>query len=52
MLKEILKNREFPSSDAVQTAIAEVWNPLSFDDMQNVFPNWMSHLAYVIENEG
>jgi uncharacterized protein YukE len=51
MLKEILKDREFVSSEEIE-AIADVWNGLTFDDVQGVFRNWMSRLTEVIENGG
>jgi hypothetical protein len=44
-LKEILKDREFNSSDEIEEAIADAWNDLTFDDVQSVFQNWMSRLA-------
>jgi hypothetical protein len=52
MLKGILKDREFASSEEIEVAIAGVWNDLTSDDMQSVFPNWMSRLSWVIENGG
>jgi hypothetical protein len=51
-LTEILKDREFHSSDEIQQAIAEAWNDLTVDEDQSVFQNWMSRLAWVIENGG
>jgi hypothetical protein len=32
--------------------ITKVWDELTFDEMQRVFHNWMSRLAWVIENGG
>jgi histone-lysine N-methyltransferase SETMAR len=52
LLKGILKDRKFTSSYEISAAIADVWNRLSFDDVQALFRNWMSHLAWVIENGG
>jgi hypothetical protein len=49
MLKEILMDREFTSSNESEDAIAMAWNDLTFDDTQSVFRNWMSRLALVIE---
>jgi hypothetical protein len=52
LLKGILKDREFVSSEAIEIAIADVWNCLTSDDVQIVFRNWMSRLTWVIENGG
>jgi hypothetical protein len=49
MLKGVLKDREFNSNYAVEEAITKVWDELTFDEVQNVFQDWMSHLAWVIE---
>jgi histone-lysine N-methyltransferase SETMAR len=51
-LKRILKDREFPSSDEIEEAIEQVWNDFPFDDLQSVFRNWMSGLAWVTQNGG
>jgi histone-lysine N-methyltransferase SETMAR len=50
MLKGILKDREFVSSEEIEVAIADVWNGITSDEMQSVFRNWMSRLTWVIEN--
>jgi histone-lysine N-methyltransferase SETMAR len=52
MLKRILKDREFVSSDEIEVAIADVWNGLTSHDVQSVFRNWTSRLTWVIENGG
>jgi hypothetical protein len=52
MLKRILKDRAFTSSDETEEAMAKVWNDLIFDDRQSVFRTWMSRLSEVIENGG
>jgi hypothetical protein len=52
MLKGVLKDREFNSSDEIQEAIMKEWDELIFDEVQSVFHNWMSRLAWVIENGG
>jgi hypothetical protein len=52
MLKRILTDREFNSSDEIKEAEASAWNNLTFDDMQSVSHNWMSRLAEVINNGG
>jgi hypothetical protein len=52
MLNGILKDQEFNSSDDIEEAITKAWDDLTFDDVQSVFQNWMSHLAWIIENAG
>jgi hypothetical protein len=37
MLKQILRDRDFSSSDEIEDAIAQVWNRLTFDDVQSMF---------------
>jgi hypothetical protein len=51
-LKGIFKDREFSSNEQVEDAITQVWNDLSFEDVQSVFQNWMSRLACVIDTGG
>jgi hypothetical protein len=50
MSKGVLGDREFDSSDEIEEAMTKVWDRLIFDEMQGVFHNWMSRLAWVIEN--
>ena len=52
MLKGILKDQEFTSSDEVEEMITRTWTDLTFDDVQNVFWNWVSRLTWVIGNSG
>jgi hypothetical protein len=52
MLKEVLKGREFSSSNQIEEVIAKMWDELTFDEVQSVFHNWMSRLAWVLENGG
>jgi hypothetical protein len=52
MLKGVLKDRESNSSDEIEGAITKVWHEPTFDEVQSVFQNWMSSLAWVIENWG
>jgi hypothetical protein len=51
VLKGVLKDRELISSDEFEEAITRARDELTFDEVQNVFHNWMSRLACVIENE-
>jgi histone-lysine N-methyltransferase SETMAR len=52
MLKEVLKDREFSSSDEIEEAITKVWDDLTFDQVQSVFHEWIRRLTWVIENGG
>jgi hypothetical protein len=52
MLKGVLKDREFNSSDEIKEVIAKVWDKFTFDEVQSVFHNWMDRLAWVVANEG
>jgi hypothetical protein len=52
MLKGILKDQEFNSSDEIEEAITRPWDDLTFDNVQSVFQNWMILLAWIIENRG
>jgi hypothetical protein len=51
LLKGVLKDREFSSSDGIEQAITNVWDELTFNEVQSVFHNWMSRLACAIANE-
>jgi hypothetical protein len=52
MLKQILRGRELSSSDEIDDAIVQVWNDLTFDEVQTVFRNWIWRLVWVSENDG
>jgi hypothetical protein len=41
---------EFSSSDEIEDAIAQVWNVVTFDDVQSVFWDWIWRLVWVAEN--
>jgi hypothetical protein len=51
MLKGVSKGREFNSSDEIEGAIPKVGGELIFNEVQRVFRNWMSRLAWVVENQ-
>jgi hypothetical protein len=42
--------REFNWSDEIEQAITKVWDEFTFNEVQSVFPNWMSLFARAIEN--
>jgi hypothetical protein len=50
MLKGVLKGRKFNSSDEIEEGITKVWDELTFDEVESVFHNWMSGLAWILEN--
>jgi hypothetical protein len=50
MLQRVLKDREFNSIDEIEEAITKVRNKLTFGEIQSVFHNCMSRLAWVTEN--
>jgi hypothetical protein len=50
MLKEVLNDGEFNSSDEIEEARMKVWDELTFDDLQSALHNWANRLAWVIEN--
>jgi hypothetical protein len=52
LLKRILRDRKFSSSAEIEDAIAQVWNDLTIDDVQNVPRDWIRRLAWVAENDG
>jgi hypothetical protein len=51
MLKQILRDREFFSSDEIEGAIAQIWNELT-SDVQSMFRDWIPLPAWVAENDG
>jgi hypothetical protein len=51
MLKRIPRDGKFSSSDEIEDAIAQVWNDLTFDDIQSVFWDWIRRLAWAAKND-
>jgi hypothetical protein len=51
ILKGVLEDGKFNSIDDVEDAIAKAWDDLTFDEVQNVFNNWMSHLHRLLRME-
>jgi hypothetical protein len=47
-----LKDGKFNSSDENEEATTKVWDEPTFEEVQSVFHNWMSHVAWVIKNRG
>jgi uncharacterized FlaG/YvyC family protein len=52
MVKAVLKDREFNSSDEIEKAIVKVWDKLTFDEVESIFHNGMGRLAWAVENGG
>jgi hypothetical protein len=52
MLKHKMKDREFQDQQAMSSAVAKMWNDLTFADVQRVFQEWMERLAWVVGNNG
>jgi hypothetical protein len=52
MLKGIMRDQKFTSSDETEGAIAKLPNHFAFDDLQDVFQNGIRRLACVTENGG
>jgi hypothetical protein len=50
MSKGIFKYPGFNSSEETEEAITKAGDELTFYEMQSVFHNWVSRLAWVIEN--
>jgi hypothetical protein len=40
----------FNSGDEIEEVTTKVWDELTFDEVQSVFYNWMSRLAWLIKN--
>jgi hypothetical protein len=47
-VKRNLECQAFNSRDEIEETIARIRDNLTFDDVQSVFQNWMSRLAWVI----
>jgi hypothetical protein len=45
ILKGILKDREFTSSDAIEDAMSKVGREVTLDDLQSIFRDWTSRPA-------
>jgi hypothetical protein len=52
MLKHQIKDRAFRATEEILSAIRDLWNEVTSDQLQSVFFNRMRRLEYVIEHEG
>jgi hypothetical protein len=50
--KKKIKSREFRTVQDIPLRLAEIWNDLTFEDVQSVFREWQIRLNGVIENDG
>jgi histone-lysine N-methyltransferase SETMAR len=48
--KHEMKDREFQNQQAILSAVARMWNNLTFADVQRVFQEWMECLTWVVGN--
>jgi hypothetical protein len=47
-----MMDREFHTVQNIFGRLTEIWNDLTFEDIQSVFIEWQIHLNWVIENGG
>jgi hypothetical protein len=52
MMKHCLKDRDIHGVQALISALTDIWNNLTFKDVQAVFLDWMERLSSVINNNG
>jgi histone-lysine N-methyltransferase SETMAR len=52
MAKGKVKDREFHTVQDRRRRFTEIWNDLTFEDVQSVFLEWKIRLTWVIENGG
>jgi histone-lysine N-methyltransferase SETMAR len=52
MAKGKMKDREFHTVQDIRGWLTEIWNDLTFEDVQSVFLEWKIRLNWVIENGG
>jgi hypothetical protein len=52
MLKHKMKDREFQGQQAILSVVAEMWNDLTFADVQRVFQELTERRAWAIANSG
>jgi hypothetical protein len=45
MRKQKMKDREFQRQQAILSAVANMWNDLTFANVQRVFQEWMERLT-------
>jgi hypothetical protein len=50
--EEKLKGRHLPAVQSLYQAITDLWDELTFKDIQAVYLEWMNRLSWVIANKG
>jgi hypothetical protein len=51
-MKEKFKNHQLRGAQSLHQAMTDLWDKLTFEDVQEVFLEWMNRLSWVIENNG
>jgi histone-lysine N-methyltransferase SETMAR len=51
-LKEKLKDHQLCRVQSPHQAITDLWDELTFEDVQAAFLEWMNCLSWIIENKG
>jgi hypothetical protein len=52
MLKGVLRDGNFNSSDEIEKAITKIWDEFTFDELHRAIHNWMGRFAWFIGNGG
>jgi hypothetical protein len=52
LAKIALQNRRFTDADAVIEALTDLFDSVTFEELQNVFQNWIERLESVIRHNG
>jgi hypothetical protein len=52
MMKHSLKDREIQGVQALISALTDIWDDVTFEDVQTVFLDWMERSCWVINNNG
>jgi hypothetical protein len=49
ILKHNMKDQEFQNQQTILSAVAKMWNDITFADVQRVFQEWMERLTWSLE---
>jgi histone-lysine N-methyltransferase SETMAR len=52
IFKQKIQDRVFDTTEEILMAIRNVWNEVTFEDLQSVFFDWIQRFEYVIEHQG
>jgi histone-lysine N-methyltransferase SETMAR len=50
--KTAFQNQRFEDSNAILAALTDLWESITFEELQRVFSNWIRRLEWVIKNNG